>query len=157
MAGSRFLHFDNTLNNLKAEMLCFADFDVLPSPWQKAIGGFDMLGSGRHKIETQAGSTHLVAAKPVQSVTCKVSQRTIFFGDPSGTGRKMERVQEWSSQRLKQEQFQDSMTVRLLDQNSFAQQWKYRQKMSTKEIGQRDSKICRVADFCFAYLVASLG
>ena len=47
-------------------MLCFADFD-LPQ-WQKA-GGFDMLGSGRHKIETQEGSIDLVAAKPVQSLT----------------------------------------------------------------------------------------
>ena len=49
-------------------MLCFADFDVPPSQWQKATGGFDMLGSGRHKIETQEGSTDLVAAKPVQSL-----------------------------------------------------------------------------------------
>ena len=76
---STFWQYHCFLNNLKAEMLCFADFDVPPSQRQKATGGFDMLGSGRHKIETQEGSTDLVAAKPVHSLTYKVSQRTFFF------------------------------------------------------------------------------
>ncbi len=113
---STFWQYHCFLNNLKAEMLCFADFDVLPSQRQKATGGFDMLGSGRHKIETQEGSTDLVAAKPVHSLTVlhiKFPRELFFLRCPSGTGRKMERVHERSSLRLKQEQFQDSMMVRL--------------------------------------------
>lgn len=43
------------------------------------------------------------------------------------------------------------------DQNCFAQHWRCRQWMPIKEIGRRDCKICRAADFCFVYLSSFIG
>lgn len=62
-------------------------------------------------------------------------------------------VKDWSRNSSRTQCWSGSQS----DQNCFAQHWRCRQWMPIKEIGRRDCKICRAADFCFVYLSSFIG
>ena len=129
-------------------MPCFADFDVPPpGQWHKATGGFDMLGSGRHKIETQEACSES-SIRSLGIVTQSLLENHFFepFEYWKKDGKSSRTIQS-----PKQEQFQNSMMVRRPDQDSFAQS--AGNCGDVKEIGQRDCKTCLAADSCLVYIL----
>ena len=144
---------------LESRNALFADFDVPPSQWQKATGGFDMLGSGRTRSRRRKGRQIWLQPSLFRVLyTYRVSQRTIFLKLSFGTEErwkefKNDPFKDWSRNSSRTQCWSGSQS----DQNCFAQHWRCRQWMPIKEIGRRDCKICRAADFSFVYLSSFIG
>ena len=162
MAGSWFLHFDNTIAfwttwKQKCSVSRILMFRLVNGRKQQVAStcwAADATRSRRRKgrqIWLQPSLfrvlyTYRVSREQFFKAVLRVLEERWkeFKNDPfKDWSRNSSRTQCWSGSQS--------------DQNCFAQHWRCRQWMPIKEIGRRDCKICRAADFCFVYLSSFIG